>query len=217
VKLSAVSCLLLVALSLSPSPTAYGQVQPPVKGLAPAGQPAKWEVFVGGSWERSTSQKAYGWDGAVSEYPYKSHPWIGGTIDASGHYYNTQGKGSQLFPIMGGPSVVVNGRRVQPFARFMAGTVLDRLPATTVSLLSKPDHSVLSAGEVVMPRPPTTVGPPATSKYLGFSGGGGIDLPVSSRLAIRAQADWVGYWVNSSGQSQLQDAIRASAGIMLRY
>ncbi len=218
---SVIYCLFLVAYSLLSSQISSGQVQPAVKGRK-LETPATWDLFMGGSWETSASQNAYGWDGSLSEYPYRSHPWIGGTIDASGYYYSKLGVGNQLFPIMGGPSVVTARWRIRPFARCMAGAVLNRVSATTINLLTAPrrgDESIV--GNSRFPSsPPTIPGPASISEHIGVSAGGGVDMPVGSRLAIRGQADWIEYWVKSQGQaqqSQSQDVIRASGGIVLRY
>jgi len=217
-KPSAVVCLSLVAFSLLSGQRASGQVQSPLAGRATTETPATWNVFVGGSGESSASQNSYGWNGSVSEYPYKSHPWIGGTVDVSGYYYDKQGVGTQLFPIMGGPSIAANGWRMQPFVRVMFGGIVDRTSTSTVSLLTGPNQANLSIGEANKLRPPPTVtGPASTNYHLGFSAGGGIDIPAGSRLAIRGQADWIEYWVSSQGQPQPQEVIRASAGVVFRF
>ena len=122
----------------------------------------------------------------MSEYPYRSHPWIGGTIEASGHYYNKSGDSTQLYAVMGGPSAALRSRAVQPFARFLLGGVVNRV----------------SAG-----------GQALTSDHFGLSVGGGIDLPIHSGVAIRAQGDWIPYWV----QSQREDVFRASAGLAFKF
>ena len=217
VRPSASFCLLLIACSLLTSQTTFGQVQPAVKDRG-AQAPATWDVFLGGGWENSGSQTAYGWDGSVSEFPYRSHRWLGGTVDGSGYYYTKLGIGYQIFPIMAGPSVVATNRHFRPFARIMAGGVLNRVSATRVSLLTIPKRY----GETVevnpkFPSPPTIPGPAEITPHFGFAGGGGIEIPVSSRLAIRGQADWIEYMVDSKGQSQFQNVIRSSAGIVLRY
>jgi hypothetical protein len=218
VRHSAILCLLFIVGSLLSGQTSFGQVQPSVKGLKATGERQTWDIFMGGSWESSASQNTYGWDGSVSEYPYRSHPWIGGTVDTSGYYYNKQAPGSQLFPIMGGPSVVANGRRIRLFARCMAGAVLDRVSATRINLLSKGNESEISMGGAArLPSAPTVAGPASTTDNLAVSGGGGVDIPAGSRFAIRGQADWITYWAKSQGQFQLQDVIRASGGIVLRF
>lgn len=169
-------------------------------------QSLTWDVFLGGSFARGANSvsydNVYGWDAAVSEYPYSSHPWIGGTIDASGHYYNESttltapgtitpvSASAHMYTLMGGPSFAVRSRGVQPFARFMVGGVIDRTSAAVDSVTAT-----------------------VSSSYFGMSLGGGIDVPVGARCAIRGQADWIPYWA----QSQRQDVVRASAGIVFRF
>jgi hypothetical protein len=191
-KLSAIPRIFFVVSFLFLSQISFSQIQPAGGGQKVVELPTTWDVFMGGSLARAlaSSQNTYGWDGAVSEYPYKPHPWIGGTIDASGHYYNKSGASSQLYAIMGGPSVALRSRKLQPFGRFMLGGVVNRASATVGSV--------------------TTT---ASSDHFGLSVGGGIDVPLGSRCAIRGQADWIPYWV----QSQRQDLLRVSGGVVLRF
>jgi hypothetical protein len=193
-KLSAIPRIFFVASFLFLSQISFSQIQPAGGGQKVVELPTTWDVFMGGSLARASSQNTYGWDAAVSEYPYKSYPWVGGTIDASGHYYNKSGASSQLYAVMGGPSVVLRSRRLQPFARFMLGGVINRYSATVGSV--------------------TTT---ASSDHFGLSVGGGVDVPLGSRCAIRGQGDWVPYWVKSQVQTQRQDVLRVSGGIVFRF
>ncbi|MFP5205903.1 MAG: hypothetical protein ACLGSH_11150 [Acidobacteriota bacterium] len=160
----------LAALCLFFAQSTLAQVQPAVNGHAAKADSSTWNLFLGGSFARSAPQNAYGWDSAVSEYPYRSLHWIGGTIEASGHYYNKSGASTQLYTVMGGPSAALRSRAVQPFARFLLGGIVNRV----------------SAG-----------GQALTSDHFGLAVGGGVDWPVSSRAAIRTQGDWIPYWVQS--------------------
>lgn len=197
-KFSGILALFTGALLLSLSPAALAQASVTQQSL-------RWDVFLGGSFARGANsvsyQNVYGWDAAASEYPYSGHPWIGGTVEASGHYYNRSttlsapgsiipvSASAHMYTLMGGPSFAVRNRGVQPFARFMLGDVMDRTSATVSGATSD-----------------------VSSSYFGMSLGGGIDVPISARCAIRGQADWIPYWA----QSERQDVIRASAGIVFK-
>jgi len=192
----AAASLLLVHLSLA-------QTVPAVK-TSMTNLPTTWSIFAGISAESqptvSGSPWVYGFDGSVSQYPFKSHPWIGGTIDFAGHFSSMSGSlktvGTQsdlsTYEVLGGPSFRARARRVTPFGRLMAGPVVDR---TTASV--KAGASVISE-----------------SNYFAIAGGGGADFGISPDWAIRTQADWIRYWVKFSPG---QDFFRTSGGLLFRF
>jgi hypothetical protein len=164
----------------------------PVRGGLFEPRPTTWDIFAGGSYERAivtqnTATNIYGWDAAVSEYPYRAHRWLGGTIDVTGHYYDQSGLSAQVYTFMGGPSLALRDRGIQPFVRVLAGSVLVR-------------SSQNSAASTV-------------SNYFGLAAGGGVDVPVHRKLAVRGQADWVPYWV----QGDRGSLVRASGGVVLKF
>lgn len=163
----------------------------PVRGVLFEPRPTTWDVFLGGSYDRAVvtqgASNIYGWNAGVSEYPYRAHPWLGGTIDASGHYYSQSGVNAQVYAFMAGPSVALRDRWIQPFVRVLAGSVLVRASGATQA--------------------------PGLSSDLALSAGGGVDVPLGARWAIRGQADWIPYWV----QSDRGSLVRASGGVVLRF
>jgi opacity protein-like surface antigen len=177
-----------------------------------------WDLFTGGTFQRGVGSNStpnyYGWDTSVSEHPYRSHPWIGGTLEASGSYKDTNStesgastrvsgasirvNGASIkvnngeYSIMGGPSVVFTHQRVRPFARVLVGGIFDR---TSESVGSQSSTST-------------------SSQHFGTALGGGVDISVAKKLSIRGQADWLRYWASNS---QSGNIFRTSAGVVFRF
>jgi hypothetical protein len=166
--------------------------------------PPTWDLFAGGTLQRGVGSTStpnyYGWDTSVTERPYQSHPWIGGTVEASGSYRNSASTvlGASVktddgaYTVMGGPSVTFKLHRVQPFARVLLGGLFNR---TSISVSSQNASTVVS-------------------KYFGTAFGGGVDFPVTQKFAIRGQADWLRDWTSNLEAS---NSIRASAGVVFRF
>ena len=165
-----------------------------------------WDVFVGGNLQRGVANNIggnfnyFGWDAAVSERPYRSHPWIGGTVEASGSYRNTASTVSGVsanvddgvYTMMGGPVVASSSQHLRPFAHVLLGGIFDR---TSVSL----------GGQSA-----TTV----STQCFGTAFGGGVDVSLAPRVALRGQADWLRFWASDLQSSNL---IRASVGAVFRF
>lgn len=128
--------------------------------------PKTWDLFGGGSYTATTSPSShqFGWEASVTERPYLTHPWVGGTIEAGGAY--AQGS-NQIYTLMGGPAFVVPSMKVRPFGRALLGVVVNRSPGV---------------GAV-------TVG--SSVKHFGVALGGGVDVPIAPAWALRAQGDWL--------------------------
>jgi hypothetical protein len=165
--------------------------------------PPTWDLFVGGTLQRGVlstpTPNYYGWDASVSERPYRSHPWIGGTVEGSGSYLNSSSTvsgtsvrtDSGAYTIMGGPSVAFKLPGIQPFARVLMGVDLNR------EAVSVNDQTASHAW----------------SRGFGTAFGGGLDISVTQRFAIRGQADWLRYWASNL---QSSNSVRASVGVVFR-
>ena len=200
-------------LALSQTPPAFGR----------AFLPSTWEVFGGMSVARqfssAGSRTSYGWYASSSEYPYKLHPRLGATIEASGNYSSEPGSGlpvvdsartgiaqplermrvdpgnlsTGIYTVMGGPSVSLNRtHRWQPFGRFLMGPVIYRTASTDA-------------------RGFTTV---EISDHFGIAAGGGTNLPISYHLAVRGQVDWIKSWNVGQGPA---DILRMSFGALFKW
>lgn len=184
---------------------AYGQA------TAQPHEATTWDLFGGGSYARLANvtnasgnvleRNASGWDISVSERPYVSAPWFGGTIEGSGAYSTasyttstvpaTSNKESQnIYTFMGGPMVAVQRGRVEPFAHVLLG-VLYTNTATTGATTSS-----------------TKV------KNFGYALGGGLDFLVKPSWAVRVQGDWL-----RSGQTDTTSGatVRASVGGVYKF
>ena len=173
-------------------------------------KPATWTIAGGPSYLGAASEgqghSFYGWNGSVSQYPYASRRWLGGTIEMSGHYTNESrsetsngvtnriASDSALYTYMGGPAVSASNGRVSPFAHVLFGAMYTR---TTDRLNG---HEIRPLRRVSSTRP-------------GMYVGGGLDFGITSALALRAQADWVQKWT----PGQAVNFIHASAGAVYRF
>jgi opacity protein-like surface antigen len=191
------SALLLTALSAL-APWALSQALP--------SDAKTWDLYGGVSYAQAfnPSSHEFGWDASVSERPYISHPWVGGTIDTSGNYSTstttasgvTVASRTQLYTLMAGPSAVLLTHRIHPFARalFGAGIIASQTTATAsgVSVDSTTGHVTHFAAAL----------------------GGGVDVPITPNWSFRGQADWLRTYISATNTSNL---LRASAGFVLRF
>jgi hypothetical protein len=182
------SAVLMVAV-LAAAPAAFSQAE--------AAYPTTVDIFGGGSYNElfSPSSHEYGFDVSVTERPYLTHPWVGGTIEGSGAYSSTAGHGAtpgvsnQFYTAMGGPMFVLRSSHIQPFGRVLLGTGVQRV----------------SAGGSAM----TT-----NTAHFAFSAGGGVDVGISRSWAFRGQADLVRTFVSAANTSNM---LRASVGLDFRF
>ena len=140
----------------------------------------------------------YGWDASVAQRPYSSYPWLGGTIRVNGAYLQTSTpiarstfeSSYSIYTLMGGPSVHFRLRPVEPFAHALLGAVIQKV---NTSGLGEPLAS--------------------SSTHFGYSLGGGLDIPLSTRGAIRGQADWI----NTKESATHSGKLGVSTGVVLRF
>ncbi len=135
--------------------------------------------------------KAYvnlnGWDASVTE---NINHWFGGTIDFSGHYKspvvaNTTNR-EQMYSIMYGPRFSRRTAWVTPYF-----------------------HALFGAAHADVKVTPT--GPRASDSSFAAATGGGLDLNLGNKTAIRLfQAEYF----RTSLLGTRQDGLRASAGIV---
>jgi len=165
-----------------------------------------YEAYGGAAYGRSFSEptaNAYGWNVSLAQYPYDSHPWVGGKIDASGVFDSRSEPVAEVtlkdstYTFLAGPVVrMPRARKVRPFAHLLLGTVLER---TTVT---GPDAAVFRSSLQV------------SQAVFGTAVGGGLDLALTPRLSARAQGDWLTYRENESGRANNP---RVSAGLVLKF
>jgi opacity protein-like surface antigen len=172
---------------------------------------AQWnptnEVFLGGSYVRTDDNphvNAFGWETSYSQYPYSSPGWLGGTIEAGGVYASpivriaNQTVGgllnNQLYTFMGGPAIALHShRRLQPFAHVLFGAVLTRVNTTGKGLA----YFGTAVSE--------------SKTAFGLAPGGGIDVPLTAKIAVRGQADWL------RSTFQDQNILRVSLGMVVKF
>lgn len=180
---------------------AAGQTQLAVHSTANSGADV-WSVYAGGSMAANASGHNFGWQASVTENPYKSLPWLGGTIEMS-QYFNhgtvmvgstkvTRNSSTSL--IMGGPSVSFMHGALQPFVHALVGGAIS---SGTGDGFAGPFHSASNSG---------------SDHTLGMALGAGVDFAFSSRAGIRTQWDWM-----RVGTSNAASLFRGSAGLYVRF
>ncbi len=161
-----------------------------------------WSIYGGASVAANPSGHNLGWDASVTENPYKSLPWLGGTLDASGYYnhssvtsggttVNTQ---SNTYLIMGGPAVIFKIAGLQPFVHVLLGGAL---ASGSQSGFAGPFAKAFTGG---------------STGTFSLALGAGVDVPVSARLGIRTQWDWL-----RVGTATTTNLIRGSAGLYYTF
>ena len=165
----------------------------------------KWEIFGGYSFQRSdlreyfkstpiiyTARGRYanlsGWDISVTE---NLNRWFGGTVDISGHYKNSTVAGvpnrNQTYSLLYGPRLSYRQGWGVPFAHTLFGVAYSRAKVTPI-------------------------GPRASDFAFATAIGGGFDLSIGRRAAIRVfQADY--FRTNALGLRP--NGYRVSAGVVL--
>jgi hypothetical protein len=187
----AVVILIPMAAALAAAPAAFSQA------LAAHSNPTTVDIFGGGSYNEafSPSNHEYGWDASITERPYLTHPWVGGTIEASGAYSSTAAHGAtpaisnQFLTAMGGPAFVLRLNHIQPFGRVLLGTGVQRVSGSGTVATTNTAHFALAAG-------------------------GGVDVAISRSRALRGQADLVRTFVSAANTTNM---LRASVGLVFKF
>ncbi len=164
------------------------------------------ELYGGGVYGRffvSPGSNAFGWIASITQYPYESYHWIGGTIEGSGLFDSRDERAAGLtlnessYTAMAGPSFSTSaGHGLRPFAHLLLGAVIQN---TTIT---GPDAAVYE-GDATSSR-----------TVFGFVLGGGMDVRISEKLSARGQSDWLSFRENSNDRV---DALRVSGGLVLKF
>lgn len=174
-------------------------VTPCIAQTAPA-----WEFFGGYSLQRSHVREYFksspilytfrdasinldGWKASVTE---NRNRWFGGTLDLSGHYKTPQLLGTtnqeRMFAILYGPRIFYRMPWVVPFAHVLMGAA----------------HADVKV---------TPAGPHDSDFAFAMAAGGGVDLNLGSRAAVRLfQAEYF----RTKALGTRPDHYRASAGMV---
>jgi len=147
----------------------------------------KAELFGGYSYTKSGDQSLHGWDASLGVTLTR---WIGVEADVSGHYGSDLGVSTNRLFFMGGPRFVYRGGGIAVFAHYLAGGARTRSGITV-------------AGVDIA----------ETTTDFAMAAGGGVDLRVSGRWAVRAQGDYV--FVDAPGGSEHEP--RISVGAVYRF
>jgi len=163
-------------------------------GLAPAapaaaGEPLGTDLFAGYSFAKIDDASRHGANAALG---FDLLGPVDGFVDASGHWGSAEGTDLDDLTLMAGPGVRF-GKRTGTviFVRVLAGLVRDRASIAVLDV----DIS-------------------ESSSRFGVLAGGGLDFPVTRKLAIRAQGDYL--W-NDVEEGSKSSGFRASAGVVYRF
>lgn len=163
-----------------------------------------WEFFGGYSFEKSNVREYFksspilyrfrdhyvnlnGWEASVTE---NLNHWFGGTLDLSGHYKTPQLLGTanreRIYSILYGPRFSYRTARVISFAHILMGAA----------------HADVRV---------TPVGPHASDLSFAMAAGGGLDVNLGTKAAIRVfQAEYFRTKALGTGRNNF----RASAGVV---
>jgi opacity protein-like surface antigen len=155
--------------------------------MAADGAVPKAELFGGYSYTRDGGQGLHGGEVALS---VKLTPWIAAEADVSAHYGREPGLSTSRLFFMGGPRFTYRAGRVAVFTRYLAGGVRSRAGITVLGV------------DITENR---------TDFAMAF--GGGVDVGVSERWAVRAQADYA--FSRADGGTDREP--RISAGAVYRF
>lgn len=171
----------------------------PFMAMAQNDEYPKFEAFGGYSYLRANPEEVNlnGWNGQLTGNLSK---WFGVTFDFAGHYGNPEdpfGEGINFIDInqhtfMAGPKLTYRTGRFSPFAHFLIGGARAETEELDVETV---DDWALSA--VI---------------------GGGVDINLSKRFAIRAgQFDYLMTRFDLGPEDERQDNFRFSAGVVFRF
>jgi len=160
----------------------------PLASPAPAALAAspRADLFAGYSYRKSGDQGLNGWDAALGASLSR---WIGAEADVSGHYGRQSGTDLSRLSFMAGPRFVYRTGGLAVFAHYLAGGVRSR---ASIGVLG--------------------VDIAETSTDFGMAAGGGADVRVSERWALRAQGDYV--VVRAQGATEKDP--RVAVGLVFR-
>lgn len=143
-----------------------------------------------------------GWNASAT---FKAIRHVGVVADFAGYYpgFNVGcsgcGQSAKIYTVLFGPQVSFSAGRVRPFARFLLGdshvhTAMDGLP----------DSHTFSS-----------------NNSLTFGAGGGVDVRLTRRFALRGQVDWLHNRFQTQDNQRSNEIIpnvaRISTGIVFRF
>lgn len=150
---------------------------------------SKTELFIGYSHVRFHGQPLgfadpTGLNGGEVSGSYAFKPWLGAVLDASATFGSALGTTVHDYDLLGGPQVWYGKGKARVFGRLLIGASHD-----TVSVLGSSNH-------------------------LTYGAGGGAEVDVRPRLAIRLiQADYLA----GRGFAETQRNLRLSGGVVFRW
>jgi hypothetical protein len=144
------------------------------------------EVFGGYSYTKNGDQALNGGEASLA---VRLTRWIGAEADLSAHYGSAVGTHYTLLFFMGGPRFAYRGRGFTVFTHYLAGGARSGSGLTVLGV------------DITQSR---------TDFAMAF--GGGVDVGLSHRWAVRAQADYA--LIKSGGSTEKEP--RLSAGLVYR-
>jgi opacity protein-like surface antigen len=189
--------MLTIALFLLPA-TAAAQQETPAVDVA-----GGYSYF-----NADAGEDLHGWDASVTA---NINDWFGVEFAGSGHYASDDFEASlrpgapviagttksQIYTFMAGPRVSFRGERVTPYAHALLGGVHRNVEIDLTSTI--PEFPALDNS--------------FSNTDFGLTVGGGVDLNVTDRFAIRlVQADWVPVFDGGTANNA-----RISTGVVFRF
>lgn len=155
--------------------------------VAADGAAPKAELFGGYSYTKDGDQSLHGGEASLG---LRLTRWIALEADVSAHYGSELGISTSRLFFLGGPRFAYRSRSVSVFTHYLAGAARSRAGITILGV------------DITESR---------TDFAMAF--GGGLDVRMSERWAIRAQADYA--LIRSDGATEREP--RFSAGVVYRF
>jgi opacity protein-like surface antigen len=156
---------------------------------AGAGEPLGTDLFAGYSYAKLDDASRHGANVALG---FHALGQLAAFVDLGAHWGSQEGTGRSDLTLMAGPGVRFGSRGgTVVFVRALAGLVRDE---SSIGVLDVEISESASA--------------------FGVLAGGGVDVPVSKHLALRAQGDY--QWTDSDTLSK-KSGFRLGAGVVCRF
>lgn len=158
--------------------------------FATAQSTSKLDVFGGYSYFNGATAGGggtYSLNGWNAQATYNLNRWLGATADFGGYYGSPFGPSASTHSFLFGPTISMRTPRFTPYAHVLFG--VDRDSASIF-------------------------GATASNSAFAMAVGGGLDIPVKGRFAIRAaQVDWL----RGTNFSNTENNLRVSTGVVFHF
>jgi hypothetical protein len=174
----------------------------------PGQESPKMELFGGYSYVHMVDLGTANINGGSGSVSFNFKPWLWAVADVGGYDGGDKGLDGALVTYLFGPKIAIRRGRITPFFQVLLGgayTSADPPPAVGLLARRRAEGGVAGGGEF------------GSSNCFAMAAGGGIDLRVSPRVAIRlVQVEYL-LTKFQDGISNQQNSTRISAGLVFGF